>query len=289
VLRAQDKRLHVGRRVEEVFPSFRPQAFSAVGEATGSSRGTAIPGDAAANTKGSWIELVSSSPIDADGFYLQLEALGTSRDHLVDIGIGAAGSEVVIVPNFQFSTGTGPSGIEEVYIPLPIPAGTRIAARSQATAGSQSVGVLLQLVQGELYRAMRCSRATAYGSNTADSGGVVVDPGAVAHTKGSWAEIHSGITNPIRYAILCIGNRANTGVGAFTQHLMDFGIGGAGAEVVLLDDQVVMADQTTDRLGPHVFARHVSIPAGTRLAARSQCSNTDATDRLFDLAVIGFD
>jgi hypothetical protein len=289
VLRAQDKRLHVGRRVEEVFPSFRPQAFSAVGEVTASSRGTAIPADASANTKGAWVELVASSPIDADGFYLQLEALGTTRDHLVDIGIGASSSEVVIVPDFLFSTGTGPSGVEEVYIPLPIPAGTRIAARSQATAGSQSVGVLLQLVQGEMYRAMRCSRATAYGSTAADSGGIVVDPGGSANTKGAWAEIHSGITNPIRYAILCIGNRTNGAVGAFTQHLMDFGTGAGGAEVVLLDDQVLMADQTTDRLGPHVFARHVSIPAGTRIAARSQCSNTDATDRLFDLAVIGFD
>jgi hypothetical protein len=37
------------------------------------------------------------------------------------------------------------------------------------------------------------------------------------------------------------------------------------------------------------MGRWLDIAAGTRLAARSQCSNTDATDRLFDLAVIGFD
>jgi len=30
------------------------------------------------------------------------------------------------------------------------------------------------------------------------------------------------------------------------------------------------------------------IPAGTRIAARAQCSGTDATDRLFDVLLYGF-
>lgn len=242
-----------------------------------------------ANAKGSWAELTSSSPIDADGFYLNVAMVGTNRDFLFDIGVGAAGSEVVILENVLVSIGSISIGqIVEAYVPLPIKAGTRIAARCQSTTVSAVLGIMAHLAAGDFYSAMRCGRATTYGALTADSGGTSIDPGAVASTKGSWVELAASLTNPFRSALVCVGNQANA-VRSAASYSLDLGIGAAASEQVVLADNYMHADATTDLVFPPLIQRFLSAKSGERLAARAKSDITDATDRLFDLVVIGFD
>lgn len=82
----------------------------------------------AANTKGAWSELVASCG-QTDMIFLSVRiASPASSDTavLIDIGVGPAGSETVVVPNIDMG---GRNGIFHVPLPLSVPQGTRIAAR----------------------------------------------------------------------------------------------------------------------------------------------------------------
>lgn len=254
--------------------------------------GINVDSSASANTKGSYVELSASTPFDADGFYLTAADGVTGRDYLIDIAVGAAGSEAVILENIPFHTGgTGNIGLAQAYIPIPIKAGTRVSARAQASTGSSGVRLMVRLVAGSFYASIRCGRATTYGAATADSGGVSVDPGGVANTKGSYAQIVASLTNPFACCMVCLSGQANA-ARQTARWFTDVAIGGAGSEQVLIDNHysrvtVAVDNDTIEPIwSPLMF---VSAKSGERLAARAQSHITDATDRLFDVVVIGFD
>lgn len=242
-----------------------------------------------AHTKGSYGQITAAASIDADGFWLQLIAGSASNDYLFDLAIGGAGSEVNILSNLLLCcSGFGVFESWDVYVPLPIKRGTRIAGRAQSTLASQNFRAGLTLCKGPMYRAMRQRRAVTYGANTADSGGQAIDPGGSANAKGSYAQLSAAITNPIRYAILCHGNVRN---GARTDYtaLLDLAVGAAASEVVVAGNMYLRLESASDMVRPALRGRWLDIERGSRLAARASCSGTDATDRLTDLVVIGFD
>lgn len=174
-----------------------------------------------------------------------------------------------------------------VYVPLPIPAGSRISARCQSTAGSSSLVIGGTLVRGRLPYMMRSSQAVTYGAVTADSGGTLIDPGAVANTKGLYSVLSAATTAPIRYAIVCIGNEA-FGVRTDANNRYDIAVGADGAETIIVPDVFVRAEENIDMVHPHLSNRMISVPTGQRLVARSASAITDAQDRTFDMAIIGF-
>ena len=248
-----------------------------------------IPSAASANTKGSWVQLTASAPFASAGFFVGFGNGDASTDLLVDIGVGAAGSEQVVVSNILVSIGSGfASSATDVFFPLAVAEGQRLAARCQASAANGDIDMGLQLCAGDFFSQLGLGRATTYGANTADSGGVSVDPGAVANTKGAWSEISASITNPIRYMLICIGGQANA-VMTSSFNLLDIGMGAAGSEQVVVDDLYLVAADNVDYYLPGMIGRPVSVASGQRLAARKQCSTTDATDRLNDIVIIGFD
>lgn len=115
-----------------------------IGATNNGSRGSTVTAGAA-NTKGSYTQLVASSSKDysAIGFTLCYSSsiLPTDRA-LLDIAIGGAGSEIIIIPDYFFSVNS-PSGVNTVFcIMTQIPAGTRIAARIASATGSNAWGVV---------------------------------------------------------------------------------------------------------------------------------------------------
>lgn len=103
-----------------------------------------------AHVKGAWVQVLASCPIDADGFYLQLwNSTGSPQDWLLDIGIGASGSEVVLVPDLYCRSQQNDSMGEKIFIPMAIPAGARISARAQGTSsGGQLQGQVVPMKGG---------------------------------------------------------------------------------------------------------------------------------------------
>lgn len=275
-------------------PSFPPLTQSAIAETgvvtSASSYMFLVAAHASANTKGAYTEAIASTSEEVTSLRLYYEGgAGANQDSLVDIAIGAAASEVVIVSNLALSR---PGSIENgpcwVDIPIHIPAGTRVAVRRQDSTGGGSIvmGLICQTGKALTY-GRSFSKAVTYGVNTGDSGGTSIDPGGSANTKGSYVQLTASTTAPIRYLILCLQGQTNA-VRTFSRFLIDVAIGAAASEVVLLQDIPAVASGNSDYVVPTWAAFEVSIPAGSRIAVRAQASITDATDRLFDISLVGF-
>lgn len=269
-------------------------ATNAVYEAlvpAGTSGGVSITPNAAAHTKGDWVE-IGISTIPCDGFFVQANAGEVADDYLFDIGIGGTGVEVVIVQDILISAMPGTTGFGDpvgFYIPLPQMSATRFSVRtqcSQASAAALSVNMIL--ANGGSYEAMRRNRATTYGANTGTTRGTSIDPGGSANADGTWVQISGAISNPIEAVLLCYGNQQNT-ARTTASWRTDLGFGASLSEVVVVPQTQLRAVDSTDMVRPLVAEREAAIAAGERLVARARCSITDATDRLFDLVVIGFD
>lgn len=116
----------------------------------GSSRGDAVDPGASANTKGAWTQLVASLSDDIKALCAVVGHNGdTSRAASagigIDIGIGAGGSEEVVIPNLYCNWSTtwdGPVDVGYQPVACNIAAGTRLAARGQCnltTGGDRTV------------------------------------------------------------------------------------------------------------------------------------------------------
>lgn len=115
----------------------------AIGAVTASTTGTVITADAStAHTKGAYAQLIASTAHPIRMLGVGLAAPGNSinaADMLFDIAVGAASSEVVIVPDIQFSVNGVEAYIHQLFwYPVDIPAGTRISARVQSDVLSEA-------------------------------------------------------------------------------------------------------------------------------------------------------
>jgi len=119
-----------------------------IGAVTGTSRGTLIT-SGGANTKGSYTQLVALAANDYSSFHISFDNQGTTsadRDCLLDIAVGSAGQEKIIIPDIGFHFESASASIypatQGPYF-VPVPRGSRIAARLQASAATQSTGIVL--------------------------------------------------------------------------------------------------------------------------------------------------
>lgn len=238
----------------------------------------------ALNTKGAWAQLTAASGIAAAGFVLDVCPIGPA-EFLVDVGIGAGGSEVVLVSNLLVSVVGVAEGVTVASIPIPvaIPAGSRISIRAQASVATQTLYCSAVLYSGDVPGSTSCE---TLGALTAGSGGTVIDPGAVAGTKGAWSELVAATAAAIKACVLLIGGGADASrVNAFWA--LDIGVGGAGSEVVKVPNVQLRASGTVDIVYPQVIVLPLGIPAGSRVAVRAACDIAVAGDRLFYAVLLG--
>lgn len=115
-----------------------------------SSRGIAVDPGGSANTKGSWTEIISSTPESIEAMFGVVGyngdiARAATASMLLDIGIGSAGNEAVLYPDASFSWGAtrdGPQGVKIPVFACDVPSGSRLSSRAQcgiATAGDRTV------------------------------------------------------------------------------------------------------------------------------------------------------
>ena len=258
------------------------------GAATAASDGATVTAGAL-NTKGSWAELAAATALAGDLLIVQPGACSAAADYLVDIGIGAAGSEQTIVSNLLICAGKGPGAWFgcPIVLPISIPAGTRLAARAQATTASATLTLIAHALARGWLDGAPLSRVATYGAATADSGGTSIDPGGSANTKGAWTQLASATSADHRALLLALGNQANT-VRTAGSWLVDIGIGAAGSEQTIVSNLFIRGDSSNDCVSTAMtLPLPIAIPAGTRLAVRAQSDITNATDRLFDAVLYG--
>lgn len=243
---------------------------------------TTINSGSTRHNKGSWGELIASVPFDAR-LVIWSGYVAAGIKHLFDIGIGAAGSEQLILENVSIQPKYSSQGLHLFETPILVPAGVRLAARSQAdyaTAYPLTYCVLLIPILG--YSGLPCSRGTAYGANTAASIGTAFTCGN--GSKGSWVELSSSLPHDIRAILPFFACQANASYGWLT-YTIDIGIGAAGSEQIIAADLPGYKNNGQVLGGCSFSPFPIHIPSGTRLAIRGKA---DGSDTACNGLVVGF-
>lgn len=130
------------------------QTVTAYGVSTTTTRGTNVDAGGTVHTKGAYSQV---TPFTTAPMRMLVVALGFKtvvgtnfQQWLIDLAVGRAGQERVIVPNIWASVNSGLDEFTQAYIgPIPapqIPVGTRLAARAQCmttTLGERQFDIAL--------------------------------------------------------------------------------------------------------------------------------------------------
>ena len=262
--------------------------LSTEGEVTASSRGTVITASATAHTKGAWTQIVASTPFDAVAVLVQIQHPGALISPcLLDLGVGAAASEIVVAADLQCHSG-GDRTDYSYLLRLSIPEATRIAARCQSAVASQTLHVTVTLLGQGFLPSAGLGRLETWGAVTTGSTGTVVDAGATANTKGAWVQLIASTGFDTEDLLLAF-DHDETGFPAATRtFLLDIGLGAAAAEQVVIDNLAVALSASDNAFLPRTLGPvPCRIPAGTRVAARCQCSIATAGQREINLIAYG--
>lgn len=269
---------------------------TAIASNAATSKGTTLTSDPSTTyTMGAWTQLIAATVQDANWamFIIQIPRLtsgSTGTAVAVDVGCGAGGSEIEIVPNLSCSAFN--VCVATYFLPLAIPAGTRLAARASSNVLSDSCTMQVLLFDDAYGSAGAGSSVDNYGFFTSLNIGTQVDAGGAANLKGPYFQIVASTTNDISGFFLAYDTQNLSGSASVTAiaWLLDISIGAAASEVVILPN-LSMAGyfQTTsteifNNTSPYYA---IPIPAGTRIAARAQCSSAVTPERFLGLTFWG--
>ncbi len=230
----------------------------------------------AAHVKGAWTEVLASVP--EDSYLVMLSAGGTfvsgsNTSMLLDIGIGPAGAERVVISNLaigyiDFTIAGGRLWL----LPLFIPAGSRIAARVQGVIANDTAEIAVDLFGGQPFEGASSNvAADSFGANTSTSQGLTLTSGALANVAGSWTEISPSVPNDLQRFFLGIQGNGNAAL-ASANSLIDIAVGPALLEAAIASN--IFVRSTTSEVIQNVAPPGPALPylsevkAGSRLSAR---------------------
>jgi len=233
---------------------------------------TAITAHATPHTKGSWVELIASTIAHTDWLTItyagQMAAAGVDTRGLLDVGIGAAASEVAIISSIP--VGFMGNGSQISFLPIRIPKGSRVAMRAQAAVGGDTINPSIGLFASSAARRSP-SKLVDLNADLAASTST-----AFMTSSATWTEMVAATAQPFQglVAILCGG--ASSTWSNDTTEILSLGIGASGAETVLGIGvpQIWSSSETigstslyayNPQLGIH-YSGHV--PAGTRVVTK---------------------
>lgn len=253
-----------------------PGIVESLGAVTGSSQGTSI-GTA------SITQIAASSSYDYDAILVDTVGNAIGVDASLDVYLGSSGNEYPLIDKIrvQKALSTNPQA-QAVLLPLAVPRGSRISAKAFG-------GALNTIVYGMGFGSMGdkgFKRAVSMGITSAT--GVTVDPGATANALGSWTQIIASTPNHFNGLMVAFGSAARSNA-ALNSWLVDIAIGASGSEQIILKQLLTMSfSNTIFYMTPTFFGPFpCSIPAGTRIAARAQCSTSTSTTRNIDVTLYG--
>jgi hypothetical protein len=240
-----------------------------------------IPG--ASNVKAAtWTTLLASTTVDTYFAVINFNSnfvTAAIRNTLCDIGLGAAASEVALIPDLLFggadSYTVGCGGAWYCF-PIFIPAGSRVSARAQVnnvTAGTFRCAIWLYGRAKDMRMIRYGTSVSAAGITAASSSGVAVTPGTTG--EGAWTHITTA-SSPYWWWQFGVGC-ADTTMTALT-YQADMAVGDAtNKDIVIRDSRIITG--ATEQIS--VMPQHVSPqrnPGATTIYCRMQCSGTpDAT------------
>lgn len=265
------------------------QRFSLAGITQATAQATAVT-NGAANVKGAWAPLIASLPHDVDAIFASFNLKSSTSDYAVDLGVGAASAEQVLVPNLYH--GGGINQITKGYfLPIRARAGERLAVRSQG-ANAATLRAGLQVIQAGMLGMPSFGRCVDLGISTsgATTGtrlfGAETTPGTPgsANAYRAWVQASAAAPFDIQWLVIAPGDRSLTTRTAGQGWAFDVGIGAAGSEQVEIPDLGFYS--TSSSLMPPLYSLPVTIRAGERIAVRGQATATTNAD--VDIWMWGF-
>lgn len=228
------------------------------------------------NTWQPWNQLTASSPIDCDELIFYGGASYYMNYGLYELGVGPAGSEVVIGGPFiacQLANSTNNIPALIVKLQQKIPAGTRIAWRVQMNNNNQYGGASLMLINRGNSKGEHIGIIDSLGSVLTNSSGTAVNPGTTANAKGAWVQLIASTVHD--YKALILGLSFSGGSSGTDSYLFDIGVGAAGSEQIVVPDFWAGCDNTAfvHNASPEF---PVNVPAGSRIAVRCQCTTASS-------------
>lgn len=232
------------------------------------------------HTVGSYAEIVSALSQDISGIFVQITTAtnvsAADTSSLINIAIGGAGGEVVVVPNIAvgYKVFTNYTGL---FIPIKISKGTRVAFNAQSVIGSKTIACRFIFVYSRRKMPAAPTQIDTYGADTTKSAGVTISNPGAGNTKGSYTEITASTNRPLQGLFISIQGAQSTAISSGSA-LVDIAIGSAGNEVNIMEDLhcATTTGETVDPITPSTVLWH--IPAGTRISARYQRSTTISLD-----------
>jgi hypothetical protein len=252
--------------------------------------GVVLTAGAVANTKGAWATLHPAVPFEVVGLHIIAQNGGsqsgaTNTRSLIDIGIGEAGSETVVIPNIlsSFQSYYTYATMGSMYVPIRIPKGSRISARAQCSFASQRIRVHVFVTASDFNIEGVYTVVNDYGTVLATTTGTYTT--SLQNAKGAWYELVTTTTYPVRSVVVMTAQPE----AAVRRWLIDIGMGAAGSERVVIPDIAKGSALTHRMTEPHWAGPFpVHIPAGVRLAARQQCDHVNSAYRPIDVSILGF-
>ena len=246
---------------------------------TTSSAGVTLTGHATPLSETTaWTELIASVAADAVGILITLGATAAGNTSaLVDIAIGAAGSEQLLISNlaggYSGGWGIGNETPKHYYFPLYIASGTRLAGRVHyAATASETVECALWLIGGRRHEARFVgSKVTTYGAVTASARGTLVTAGN--NIYGSTAQLAASTADPIKAMQVGIQGGSDATLTNYRGYLKIL----AGT-TILLDDLAwyVASNEWITAVQTNLLLSHSSLnwPAALDLGAQTQVNGT---------------
>lgn len=257
-------------------PWFYGNEFTHAGYNTGS---VTITASATAHTKGSWSQIISSTTAQTTMIVFAVTSVNVSTADsatLLDIGVGASGSETVIVPNIAI----GGASTAVFRIPVKVASGSRIAARIQGVRASQTATINARDFQcvnaGDA--SLIPTSVDVLGASTATSTGT-----AMSGASGTWVEIVSSTSQPY-IAFVIAPSTSDTDTASQGDAVYEIGVGAAGSEVRFGEINFAFGASENFSVPPlrvNTFGREV--PSGSRLAIRH---NIAANPGKYDACII---
>lgn len=232
---------------------------------------------ATANTKGPWEELDPSLDYDATALAVSVRAgHGTQIPALADIGVGASGSEVVIIPNLHINTRAQAAWFAG-DLPIAVPKGSRLACRTQDSDAVANVLPITVHARAGRPATPPLARCAALGANTGTSRGTTVDSGGTANVDSSWTQLGQ-LPFHGRALMLEIGHPGATF--AAQTNYVDLGVysgAAAGASTIEIVPDIMVRANAGGTITPFCIPPFdISIPAGYYLYVRHKSSTTVA-------------
>lgn len=228
----------------------------------GTDSGAAPTGNATANVKGAYAEIVASLAIDADMLRVRLRGNDSIRRWAWDIAVGAAGSEQIIIPDLQFGMLDGYGGPLTLDIPISVKAGSRLSARVQSTTGAEAATInVLPIALPFLRMSNLTGPVDVIGFDSANTIGKNLAP------ADTWVEMVASTAYRYRaiFVVLSSGNNITT----HADTTVSIGVGAAASEQLLTSSYHIHRVTVYDWYPCYIDLSQIDIPAGSRIVMKA--------------------